>query len=317
MFKKILSVLLLFVFLFSFFSCGTVDKNGADERSDWAKYNAYILLFEYEYEFKTIALNYFVNFGSEALPRYDDTAISIYTVNMQSINTARSVLSYEPSYAETDGYAEIMLNVMESLAFDFIEAYHYYTDEEYEKDELAKGLALHTSILEKYPLYLQAEVNFNDALHKLTDEIKSDEYEKYLNEGMLISYYSSLCLDDINDICDLFYENEITCLNANDLDESEFTPLTESFYTNVTELKKLQSDNDIIKFENINSDTLTLFADKCGELYDNLMILSDILQLKVEIGTKNPNLAEAYDGTPEKIYKLSEQVFDIRNELYN
>lgn len=246
-----------------------------EQVNDIDKYNSYIDLLNYHNGWLAgMTQVYFENFGiDEKIDpdadyetfTLDGKDVDIYDIHKDTSKKPREYASSEPDYGESDDKMLVFCDKMDAfMKLYFNDVNDYYTNKEYEKDNLARGQELHEQMIKSYTEMLDAADGFLIVFSDKMIEEESADLPKFKEVGYDIHYYALSVLLKGREISNMFRKLEEEGTDFLEADLEQYQQLYDEFINNIIELDKIYNDSSKQSKEGyaaINASFLGQFVD--------------------------------------------------------
>ena len=338
--KKLLFILLSLLFIFSCSGKGklnnknkggnTKTKTGVgvkeEKLNEIDKYNVYVDSYNSLLGFDSKIDSYLRVAGDKEKL---DTSKEIsgyfnYTVNF--LDKLKEASTSKPKMEELDKAASALIPSLEELVGLLNEADDYYKAKDYLDDKYVKGQELHTKILSAINKYDTAMAEYNVALRKKANEVKTVEMDKAKKEGKIVTYNKMLTLQLAEDIMNEIDIQKLTAANVTTADLTKIKPLYEKFNEVQKQLRESVKDPALMKKEgyddsnptnSFNIHEIEDFVDTSTKFKTSVIAFIDRVEKNEKIDAfrlehKFPMDNEA--GSPEQLYKLRSEMVQKYNQ---
>lgn len=338
--KKVFLILLSLLFIFS---CSgkakSNNKNGSGNSNKNAgvtvkdpkmneidKYNIYVDSYNSLLNFDSTIDSYLKNAGSEEKLNTSKEISGYFNYKPSFLDKLKKATTSEPKMKDLDGAGAKLAPALEELTGLLNEADEYYKAKDYLDDKYAKGQELHTKILAAIKNYDTAMAEYNAALRKKANEVKTMEMEKAKKDGRMITYNKMLTLQLTEDIMYEIQSQKLTAANFTTADLTKIKPLYEQFNEVQKQLRDSIKDPELMKKEGYDESKpgssfdiskAKDFVDTSTKFKTSILFFIDRVEKKQVIDAfrlKHNFPMENEDGSPEQLNKLRDELIQKYNQ---
>ncbi len=226
------------------------------ETMELIKYNIYIELNNYAIEvINNISSYYMVVADEEEFSLLPDTGLSygydISYLNTEVLDNAEAVVNEEPVFEGVDELASQLVPEMRIM----MDAFNEISDAEYTyaENQYALPKEIHPIIQHNVSAFLSVADEYLAAVDTLSDQMVAKDEQKMVEEGRMITYYSSHAITVANEILNACTEQGVDDYNLLELDLSQIEPLYNELKLTVESYNEACSDNNQLINESLSS----------------------------------------------------------------